>query len=168
MILFAFAGYMDFTEFSKLIPSAKKIGVAKLPGYTIAFNKTADDLSSKANIAVSFDPNDVVWGILIQLDDNEKANLYKDESWNIDFKLETVSCMGIDGEIYHACAFVAQPHAINFHLLPYDWYHQRIITLAKNAGLPAEYIKKIAAMGFKTDPDNARRLSKLKRLKSKQ
>ena len=163
MVLFAFAGNMDVAEFAKTVPSAKKIGVAKLPGYRFLFNKTAEDQSSKANIALSNDPNDVVWGILIQLNDNEKGNFYNGETWSIDFKLEHVNCIGADEKVHPAEAFVAQPHALNTHLLPYDWYHQKVITLAKNAGLPAEYIGKISAMPFKVDPDDARRQKKLKK-----
>lgn len=156
MILFAFAGNMDVEQFAKTVPSAKKIGVGKLPGYSFIFNKTADDLSSKANIILADDPSDAVWGVLIDLDDKEKLNFYNAETWSSDFKLETVSCIGEDNKIYIAEAFVAQPHAINSHLLPYDWYHEKVLQLAKNAGLPADYIHKIALMGFKVDPDEER------------
>lgn len=162
MILFAFAGNMDVEEFAKTVPSAKKIDIAKLPGYTFLFNKTAEDQSSKANIAASND--DVVWGVLIELNDNEKGNFYNGETWSIDFKLEPVNCIATNNKVYAAHAFVAQPHAVNTHLLPYDWYQQKVITLAKNAGLPEEYIAKISAMPFKIDPDDARRQRRLKKL----
>ncbi|WP_428330544.1 gamma-glutamylcyclotransferase family protein [Mucilaginibacter sp.] len=165
MILFAFAGNMDVGQFSKTVPSAKKISVAKLPGYKFVFNKTAEDGSSKANIALSDDPTDMVWGVLIQINDDEKANFYNEETFSIDFRLHSVSCLDVNDEIHHAEAFVAQPHAVNLHLLPYDWYHQKVIQLAKNAGLPDAYIKTIAQMNFKVDPENERRLKRLKQLK---
>ena len=164
MILFAYAGNMNINEFSKTVPSAKKIGVARLHGYNFAFNKTADDQSSKANIKPSTDPDDIVWGLLIQLDDNEKANFYNPDTWSSDLKLEPVKCIDLDEEIHHAETFVAQPHAVNTHLLPYDWYHKKIIRLAKFAQLPVQYINKLFLMSFKTDPDLNRRQSRLNKL----
>ncbi len=156
---------MDVEGFKKTVPSARKIGVARLPGYNFIFNKTADDQSSKANILQSSDPNDAVWGVLIELDDKEKSNFFNPETWSIDFKLEPVTCMDMNDKIYMAEAFVAQPHAVNTHLLPYDWYHQKVLLLAKNAGLPEEYINKISIMPVKIDPDEDRRAKRLNKIK---
>jgi len=148
MVLFAFAGNMDVDEFAKRFPSAAKIGVGRLPGYNFIFNKTDDDQSSKANIIQSAEPNDDVWGILIALDDSERNKLY-----NNDFKLEHVNCIDGHGQIHPAEACVAQPHAINSHLLPFDWYIENIIHLAKLADLPQEYIEKLKLFPYKADPD---------------
>jgi gamma-glutamylcyclotransferase len=163
MVLFSFADNMDVDEFAKTVPSAKKIGIARLPGYKFMFNRTADDQSSKANIGLSADPNDVVWGVLTELNDNEKSKFYNGQAWTFDFKLEHVNCIGLDDKVHPAEAFVAQPHAVNTHLLPYDWYHQKVVSLAKNAGLPNEYIHKMSLMPFKVDPDEDRREKRLKK-----
>ncbi len=165
MKLFAYAGNMNVEEFSKVVPSAKKIGIAKLPGYRFIFNKTAEDQSSKANIIPSAEPEEIVWGILIEFDENEKPNFYNPDTWSSDFKLERVTCFDPDDEIHHAETFIAHPHAVNSHLLPYDWYHKKMIRLAKYAQLPAQYINKIFLMKFKTDPDDGRRLRWLYQLK---
>jgi hypothetical protein len=165
MILFAYAGNMDVEKFSETVPSAKKLGVSKLPGYCFVFNKMADDQSTKANITRSDDPAETVWGVLIELNDEEKANFYDPDTWSSGLKLEPVSCIDADDNIYQAEAFFAQPNAINYHTLPYDWYHQRIIAQAKTANLPETYIDKIAAMNFKTDPDETRRQKRLAKIK---
>ncbi|HVW97978.1 MAG TPA: gamma-glutamylcyclotransferase family protein [Mucilaginibacter sp.] len=164
MILFAFAGNMDVDSFAKTVPSAKKIGVARLAGYGFVFNKTAEDQSSKANIMPSANTVDEVWGVLIQLDDNERANFFNQEMWSSDFKMEPVNCITEDGTVYPAEAFTALPHATNTHLLPFDWYHQKVLKLAKNAGLPETYISKLELMPFKVDPDEERRQKRLKKL----
>lgn len=148
MVLFAFAGNMDVEAFAKRFPSASKIGIGKLPGYNFIFNKTDDDQSSKANIIQSADPKDAVWGILIAVDDSERSKLH-----NTDFKLEHVNCFDEFGHIHPAEACVAQPHAVNTHLLPFDWYIENIIHLAKNAGLPEQYIEKLKLVPYKADPD---------------
>ncbi|HEY8780800.1 MAG TPA: gamma-glutamylcyclotransferase family protein [Mucilaginibacter sp.] len=153
MLVFAFAGNMNVDELSKKVPSAKKIGLAKLPGYDFVFNRTDDDQSSKANIIQSTDPDALVWGVLIEIDNREKSNFYDLDPLVSGLKPELVSCIDMNDEIYQAEALIAQPHATNIHLLPYHWYHQKIISQAKDAGLPEEYVTKISLMNFKVDPD---------------
>jgi len=155
---------MDIERFTKHVPSAKKIGIAKLPGYSFVFNTTGADESSKANVQSSFEPDAVVWGVLIELDDNEKDNFFNPDPITNDLKLDPVNCIGDDGYIHQAEVFTAKPHALNTHLLPYDWYHARILKLAKQAGLPEIYISQISLMACKTDPDEERRTRKMKRL----
>jgi hypothetical protein len=125
MLLFAYAGNMDVRKFSETVPSAKRIGIARLPGFSFTFNKKADDESSKANIIPSDDPVDTVWGVLIEFNEQEKSNFYNPVTWSMDLKLETINCIADNGEIYQAEAFFAQPHAVNTHVLPYDWYHKK-------------------------------------------
>ncbi len=163
MILFAYAGNMNVEKFAKTVPSAKKIVVAKLPGYSFVFNSTGEDESSKANVVKSFDPEAMVWGVLIGLDDEERSNFY-DSVWSTTLKLEPALCFDAEDNIYHAEVLVTQPHAINTHLLPYDWYHHKILTLAQRAELPAPYIAQLAIMPYKVDPDEIRRQRRLKNL----
>jgi hypothetical protein len=164
MILFAYAGNMNVEEFSKNVPSARKIGAAKLPGYTFVFNNAGEDDSAKANVEKSFDPDAAVWGILIELEDGEKSNFYNPDTWSSGLKLEQVACFDANDNLYHAEVFVAQPHAVSPYLLPYDWYHQKILKLAKQAELPEFYISQLILMPWKTDPDEERRQRRLKKL----
>ena len=76
MILFAYASNMNVDEFAKTVPSAKKIAKAKLPGYSLVFNKTSEDGSSKVNIIASVESDACVWGVLIEYQDNEKGNFF--------------------------------------------------------------------------------------------
>lgn len=156
MILFAYAGNMNVEKFAKTVPSAKNLGVGKLPGYNFVFNSTGDDESAKANVMKSFDMDAMVWGLLIELDDEERSNFH-DPLWSSTLKLERVPCFDMDNNVYHAEVFVTQPHALTTHLLPYDWYHAKILKLATDAGLPDYYIKQIKQMPCKIDPDEKRR-----------
>jgi len=161
MILFAYAGNMNVDEFFKVVPSAKKIGIAKLPGYRFVFNTTARDESSKANVIRSFEHDAVVWGVLIQINDDERFNFFNPDPLTNDLKLDQVNCIAENGNIYHAEVFTAKPHAVNTHLLPYDWYHARIIKLTREAGLPEAYTNQLLLMPFKIDPDEARRAKRI-------
>lgn len=163
MILFAYAGNMNVEKFVQTVPSARNIGVAKLPGYSFAFNSAGEDESAKANVVKSFDPDAIVWGVLVELLDEERSNFH-DPLWSSTLKLEPVLCFDLSDNIYHAEVFVTQPHAITTHLLPYDWYHNKILKLATDAGLPQSYISQIALMPYKIDPDEIRRQRRLKRL----
>jgi len=156
MILFAYAGNMDVETFAGAVHSAKKIGIGKLPGYNFIFGTTSADDSSKANVVRSFEPDAAVWGVLIGVDDDEKDNFFNPDPDTNDLQLELLNCIGEDGEIYPAHVFTTKPHAVNMHLLPYDWYQERIIKLAMHAGLPAEYIGKLSALPCKPDPDEKR------------
>lgn len=164
MILFAYASNMNVDEFAKTVPSAKKIAIAKLPGYSFAFNKTSGDGSSKANILVSATPDAHVWGVLIEYQDNEKDNFFNPTGWSSDFELHNVNCIDENGEMYQAETFVALPHAINDFTLPYDWYQAKIIKLAKTQGLPDEYVTSLSQMPHKIDPDETRRARKMGKL----
>jgi len=156
MILFAYAGNMDVEKFSKSVPSAKKIGIGKLPGYSFIFNTTADDESSKANVVPSFEADAAVWGVLIDIADGEKDLFFNPDPVTNDLALENVNVLDENDNIYPAVVFTAKPHAVNTHLLPYDWYQQKILKLAKEAGLPESYIAQIALMPTKADPDEQR------------
>ncbi len=163
MILFAYAGNMNVDKFAKTVPSAKKLGVAKLPGYNFVFNSTGEDESAKANVVKSYDPDAMVWGILIEIDDEERGDFY-DPTWSSTLKLETALCFDRFDNMYHAEIFVTQPHALTTHLLPYDWYHTKILKLAADAGLPEAYLTQIKLMPCKVDPDEHRRQRRFKNM----
>lgn len=61
------------------VPSATKLANAFLPGYRFTFSKKSKDGSGKGNIIETKNPDDVVWGIIIQIADNEKEALDKEE-----------------------------------------------------------------------------------------
>jgi len=164
MILFAYAGNMDTDKFSKNVPSAKKIGVGKLPGYSFIFNTTAEDESSKANVVPSFEPDAMVWGVLIDIADDEKDKFFNPDPTTNDLTLENVNILDEHDNIYPAVVFIAKPHAENTHLLPYDWYQQKILKLAGEAGLPENYIKQVALLPAKSDPDEQRAAKRRKNL----
>lgn len=165
MILFAYAGNMDFEGFRGSVPSAKKLGIGKLPGYEFTFNTISADDSSKANVVQSSEPDASVWGVLMVVDENEKGNFFNLDSNSNDLKLEQLTCFDESGKLYQAHVFIAKPHAVSTYLLPYDWYRERIIKLALHAGLPVDYIDKISALPCKSDPDTERAEKRRKRFR---
>lgn len=162
MILFAYASNMYFEDFVTEVKSARHLGVGYLPGYSFVFNRTADDLSAKANVIPCAELDDRVWGILIEVSDEDKARFFHSTD---DITLVPVTCYDNDGKAYETEVFVTPPHATNNYLLPYDWYVEKISTFARWQHLPEDYINSLAAMESKPDPDEKqkqRRLAKLK------
>src|SRR5450756_1741851 len=76
MILFAYASNMDVDEFALSMPSAKKLGIGYLPGYSFVFNRTSADLSAKANVIVCEELDANVWGVLIEMSDEDKERSF--------------------------------------------------------------------------------------------
>jgi len=152
MILFAYASFMDLDELSIHVPSVRKLCNAYIPGYEFCFNKSYGELSAVANIQPSRNGAAKVWGILIELEDVGNL-IQKNPDWEEHMELIDVKCIDDAGTLYHAATLISKPHAINNYLFPYDWYKERIIALASEQGLPAEYISSLQMMEAKKDPD---------------
>jgi len=157
MLLFAYASNMKVDKFAAKVPSAKKLGVARLPNYVFTFTLTADDQSAKANITPSSDALSEVWGVLIEYADHEKDNFYYPDG---NLQLIQVNCIDQHGHMHKAEAFIAKPHAVNEFLLPYDWYLEKIVRIGREEGLPETYTHALSLLDSKVDPDEQRRARK--------
>lgn len=158
MLLFAYASNMRVEKFAAMVPSAKKLGIARLPNYVFTFTLTADDQSTKANITPASDTLSEVWGVLIEYDDNERDNFYYPDGA---LTLIPVNCTDQQGNLHKAEAFIAKPHAVNEFLLPYDWYLDKIVRIGQEAGLPETYTKALSLLDSKVDPDEQRRARRM-------
>ncbi len=164
MILFAYASNMNVKDFSNHLKSAKKLGNAYLPGYEFVFNKLADDLSAKANVIPADNPDVPAWGVLLEFTDADTEILNKGD-WPEHMELKPTECIDETGTMHTAHVFTSLPHAVNNSLLPYDWYKEKIITLAELNGLPDNYIAHLNLMPAKQDPDERRRERRLKKFR---
>ena len=162
MILFAYASNMNVNEFATHITSAKKIDIGYLPGYSFVFNRTADDLSAKANIITCEEMDAKVWGILIAISDEDKARFFHSSD---DLYLIPVTCYDTNNKAYDAEVFITPPHATSNYLLPYDWYVEKISTFARWQNLPQAYINILLQKQSKPDPDEKRKQRRLTKLK---
>lgn len=162
MILFAYASNMNVGEFSTYVTSARKLCNAYLPGYRFVFNKTGHDGSAKANVEPTDELNARVWGVLIDLSEEDRLHVFNpDDDWTESLELIQLSCIATDGETFVAHVFISKPHAANDSLLPYDWYQEKLATFALWQDLPVEYISSLNTMESKPDPDSKRRERRL-------
>jgi hypothetical protein len=162
MILFAYASNMNVDELATHVTSAKKIDIGYLRGYSFSFNRTADDLSAKANIITCDELDAKVWGVLIELSDEDKAKFFHSTD---DLQLLPVTCYDTKDKPYDAEVFITPPHATNNYLLPYDWYQEKISTFARWQNLPEDYINDLLRKESKPDPDEKRKKRRLSKFK---
>jgi len=164
MILFAYASNMNVTDFTRFVPSARKLANAYLPGYAFEFNKTGKDRSSKANVMPVDNPDVPVWGVLLEFSE-EDAEVLKRGDWHKHLELKPMQCVDENENLVTAHVFISLPHAINEYLLPYEWYKEKILTLAGMHNLPANYQTMLKLLPAKNDPNTKRAERRLKKFR---
>lgn len=143
-------------------PSAKLVSVAAVSGYDFRFHKLSkSDSSGKMNIVKTDRAEDVVWGIVVDLTEADKATLNDREGVvtdvsrpgyrEIPFTVTTEA-----GEEHVTFTYVATNSAIVESLRPYSWYKRYVITGARQQKLPADYVARLEAVETVEDPDAER------------
>jgi hypothetical protein len=103
-------------------------------------------------------PGELVWGVLFNIDYNEKSLLDKAEGLGLGYNENTLIFLDQLSNSYSARVYIADSNSINNHLLPFDWYKELIVTGGIQNKLPADYISQLQSFVCVPDPDEARRL----------
>lgn len=155
MKIFAYGSNMNLNRLKERAPSANKLLNAYIKNHTIKCNKVSSkDRSSKANIVETGNDDDIVWGVIFEIDDSEKPNL---DEYEKGYNESTLSFLDSENNPHEAQVYIADESAINEDLLPYDWYKEYIVSGAKENDLPQEYIEKLEAINFIEDTNTERR-----------
>lgn len=135
------------------LPSAKVAGVAVLPRHRLEFHKVSSrDGSGKCDVVQS--NCDKVFGVLCELEPEEKKTLDKLEGLNCGYDEKRVDVELESGVIVAAITYYATN--INPELRPYTWYKRHVLEGAREAGLPLDYIAFIEEIPAVNDPDKNR------------
>lgn len=149
---------MNINRLTQRVPSATKVSNVFLTGYKLMCNKVSrNDGSAKANIEKSDIATDIVWGILFEIDSNEKPLLDKAEGLGKGYNEDCLTFTDENNLNYIAQVYIADSNSINNRLVAYDWYKEFIITGAIQNQLPADYISQLQSIPFIPDPDEKRR-----------
>jgi len=147
MLYFAYDTNLVTYRLEKRIGKTGFLGLAKLKGYKLVFNKGAGDKSTKANIQVSGNSEDVVLGVLFEINPLRKSDLDKLEDGYVSLEL-VVNKLENDNPV--SCfSYQANITNINEDDLPYDWYIDLMIAGASEHSFPQEYIDFIKSFKFK-------------------
>lgn len=135
--------------------SAEPLAVASLEGHTLRFHKTSIDGSGKGDAFETGNPDDLVWGVVYELDEGEKGLLDRVEGLGYGYEEKIVDLKKENGERMEAVTYYATN--IDEELMPYEWYKDLVLYGAKEHGLPEHHIGYIERIESKKDPKESRR-----------
>jgi gamma-glutamylcyclotransferase len=150
---FAYGSNMHLRRLRTRVRSFVPLGPARLEGYRLAFHKLGRDGSGKCNVVPTGRVQDVVHGLLFELPEAELAALHRAEGFGYDQAWANVSC---DGEARRAMFYLGRAEFVDDSLRPYTWYKAFVLTGAREAGLPDEYLALIDGVTAVADLDSQR------------
>ena len=152
---FAYGSNMLHDRLTKRVPSSRVLGPAELPGHCLRFNKLSKDGSAKANIVYSGNPEDIVYGVLYDLDEADRPRLDTVEGAGEGYEITQVSVRTGTGD-QSAFTYIAAPQAVRNELKPYLWYKNLVLEGAKQNALPRDYIRQIESVEAERDESHLR------------
>lgn len=153
ILYFGYGSNMSERRLRVRVASAQKQQLAKLKGYQLRFHKRSlVDGSAKCDAFYTGNSNDLVLGVVFRLPSDALTILDRIEGQGYD--RVTLEVETEQGERLQVISYLA--NCIDATLLPFDWYKQHVLTGAREARLPLEYIAQIEAVAVQTDPDQER------------
>jgi hypothetical protein len=139
-------------KMQRAAPSATVLCVARLPGYSLHFNKRSEkDGSGKGNIQP--DASETVWGVVFDIAEEDRPRLDRSEGG---YHVVAVEVSRDGSETLPAITYVANVGCVDDTLEPYTWYKTFVVRGARQHLLPDEYITRIEAVGASVDPKPTR------------
>lgn len=151
---FAYGSNLSTHRLLQRVPQAQLHDVAILRQHRLCFHKNDKGQSGKCDIQLTGDHNDIVYGVvyLISQDDKETLDYY--EGHGFGYLSKTIKITTLDGENINALTY----YAIDIDIIqqPYHWYKEHVLRGAREHSLPAEYIAMIEAQESIADFDKER------------
>ncbi|MBT8148985.1 MAG: gamma-glutamylcyclotransferase [Gammaproteobacteria bacterium] len=155
MNYFAYGSNMSVARLRARVPSAVSLGCHSLKGHDLRFHKSGRDGSGKCDAYFTSIEVDVIYGVLFEIDKNEKAALDKIEGLGLGYDEKEIMVTAHDGSLQKATTYVAS--IINANLKPYSWYMNHVLIGAQEASLPVVYVQqKIWSVEVIGDANKAR------------
>ncbi len=164
--IFAYGSNLHLQRMCARVPSARPIAIGFVTHYRISFHKRSVDGSAKADACYTADPDDRVWGVIYEIDSDEKPILDRYEFLGTGYELEAVEVVASNRQPIEAMIYVALPEAIDHDCEPYYWYLQFVIRGAVQHRLPYCYTQSLLNVPSQDDPDEVRRRVNLEILAS--
>jgi cation transport regulator ChaC len=152
ILVFAYGSNMLSARIQKRCPSARACGVARLPGYDLAWHKRSEDGSGKCDV-VTGAADSAVFGVVYAVARSEKAGLDRAEGLGVGYQ-ERAASVVLGDSATNAVLYVATQ--TDPKLLPYSWYRDLVVAGAQEHGLPQEYLHRLQAAPAKEDPNRER------------
>ncbi len=150
---FAYGSNMSSARLRARVPGVQRMGVYELAQHTLCFHKRSVDGSAKCDAFFTGDSERIL-GVLYEIDPHEKQVLDLIEGLGQGYAEKQVQVRNAAGQVVTASTYYAV--WIDAALQPYDWYVRHVLTGAREAGLPPDYIAMIASVVTIADPDRVR------------
>tara|TARA_B100001063_G_scaffold17005_1_gene13040 strand:+ start:4463 stop:4921 length:459 start_codon:yes stop_codon:yes gene_type:complete len=134
------------------LPNAKRVGTAILKGYELTFDMFFSDGSGKCSIQKTDKADALVYGVVYEVNTDEKLTLDAIEGPGYDCVDITVELL--NGQTIDTHCYIANTH--DEDVLPYDWYVKHVHRGALEAGVPKAYSDAILNRPQKSDPNKER------------
>jgi len=146
---------MSLARLRARVPSATSLGCHRLLGHDLRYHKAGQDGSGKCDAFFTGRAEDVVYGVLFEMDAKDKPALDAAEGLGVGYDAKQVSVKDAQGGVHTALTYIAL--RIDTRCQPYDWYLHHVQVGAAEALLPAAYVaQKIVAVQAIDDPDTQR------------
>jgi gamma-glutamylcyclotransferase len=151
LLYFTYGSNLHPLRLTSRIHKAKFIGVCKLAGYKIVFNKIGKDNSSKCSLLPSSTYE--VYGVVYKISENDSLILNKFEGKGYNRKNIEVS---INDNITEVYTYIAHPNYIDKNLKPFTWYKNLVVLGGNFHKFPKSYINRIDSYSSVKDSDSNR------------
>ena len=151
-LYFAYGSNLCRQRLQARLPGANVVGLARLSGFRLCWNKRSTDGSAKCNIMRTNAPDEVVFGAVVQLRPGHKDQLDRIEQGYEDIRVD-VEWRGV---VEPAFTYIARGSWTNDSLKPYTWYLNLVLSGARALGLPEPYLARLRTVETVGDPDLAR------------
>lgn len=156
MYYFAYGSNMCTPRLARRVPTVKPVGPAWLSGHCLRWNLIGGDGSAKCNVVLTEQPQDVVHGVLFELDATRLDQLHAAEGPAYEFlELE----VGHEQGSVIAAIYRGWPELLETGAVPMDWYRDFVLAGAREHGLPADWVDWLASVQVQPD-DNPQRAAK--------
>jgi len=152
-LYFAYGSNMCIERLAARTPSARMLSTGFLRGHRLKFDKLSVDGSGKCDCQHTGSEEDRVYGVLFAIANTERPSLDKAEGVGNGYDRREVA-IETDGGIVNATTYIAMRKQPD--LRPYHWYKDYVLTGARQAKLPVEYIAGIESVESIDDPKQDR------------
>ncbi|MEL7002010.1 MAG: gamma-glutamylcyclotransferase family protein [Bacteroidota bacterium] len=157
MILFSYGSNMLSSRIGNRIQSHIHLHVGCIECHALRFHKVGQDTSGKADAYFTNNQNDIMWGVVGEINASDKKIMDEIEGLGNGYNLKRVEVKVNDCSMVEAQAYIADHNYIDQSVKPFDWYKEFVYRGALENKLPDHYVKYIETVDHRLDQNFARR-----------
>lgn len=153
MHYFAYGSNMLTGRLVRRVRGAQPLGQAQLPFHVLRFHMRGSDGSGKCNVLHTGRAEDVVHGVVFEIDERRLSRLHAAEGPGYEFiELQVV----MRDQPLSAAVYRARTAWLDDALAPFSWYQKLVAAGAREHGLPRGYINDIENIFARRDANRWR------------